>query len=185
MVPDSSTPGWMTISDHCTWQGVGCAPFGALDGNMITSLDLHGNVLTGTIPSEIASLTNLRTLDLHGNQLGGTIPLEIGNMASLIILNLSDNHDLHIAVTSTPSSFCNTTPYCVLPTLFNKLQAIAIDVFGTCADTGSGYPLPTCGDDQNEALEWFLIIDNHPTGFEMNNENWMVRNKQKRRIISY
>ena len=143
----------MTISDHCTWQGVGCVPSGTLDGNMITSLDLHGNNLTGTIPSEIASLANLRTLDLHGNQLGGTIPLEIGNMSSLTYLDLSDNHELYIAVTSTPSSFCTTTPHCVVPP--TKLQAIAIDVFGTCAESR---PLPpsTCGDDTNEALEWFL-----------------------------
>jgi hypothetical protein len=175
------TPGWMTISDHCTWQGVVCAHSdGTLDGDMITSLDLHGNSLRGTIPSEIASLANLKTLDLHGNQLGGTIPLEIGNMASLTYLDLSYNHDLQLTVTSTPSSFCNTLVDCVLPTLFNKLQAIAIDVFGTCAES-----LPsTCGDDKNQALEWFLIIANHPPGFEMNNENWMVRNKQRTHIIS-
>ena len=175
----------MTISDHCTWQGVVCAPSGTLDADMITSLDLHGNNLTGTIPSEIATLANLSTLDLHGNQLGGTIPLEIGNMASLTYLNLSYNHDLQLTVTSTPSSFCNTSStlvHCVLPTLFNKLQAIAIDVFGTCDES---LLLPfTCGDDKNEALEWFLIIANHPPGFEMNNKNWMVRNKQRRRIIS-
>ena len=176
----------MTISDHCTWQGVGCAHFdGTLHaGKMITSLDLHGNSLTGTIPSEIASLANLSTIDLHGNQLGGTIPLEIGNMASLTFLDLSYNHDLQLTVTSIPSSFCNnsTLVHCILPTLLNKLQAIAIDVFGTCAGS---LPLPsTCGDDQNEALEWFYNAANHPPGFEMNNINWMVRNKQRRRIIS-
>jgi hypothetical protein len=144
---------------------------------------VNDNNLRGTIPSEIATLANLSTLYLNENQLGGTIPLEIGNMASLTYLNLSDNHDLQLTVTT--SSFCNTTPYCgVLPTIPNKLQAIAIDVFGTCADTDSGRPVPSCGNDKNEALEWFFIIANHPPDFEMNSINWMVRNKQRRRIIS-
>ena len=66
-----------------------------------------------------------------------------------------------------------------------RLKAIAIDVFGTCAKTDRASPVPSCSDDENEALEWFLNTANLPPGFEMNNKNWMVRNKQRRRIISY
>jgi hypothetical protein len=65
-----------------------------------------------------------------------------------------------------------------------RLQAIAIDVFGTCAKTDRASPVPSCSDDENEALEWFLNTANLPPGFEMNNKNWMVRNKQRSCIIS-
>jgi len=44
-----------------------------------TELDLGGQGLTGSIPPEIGSLTNLRHLYLYNNQLTGSIPSEIGN----------------------------------------------------------------------------------------------------------
>ena len=44
-----------------------------------TELDLGGNELTGSIPSEIGNLTNLTKLMLSDNQLSGIIPDEICN----------------------------------------------------------------------------------------------------------
>ena len=54
-----------------------------------TGLDLSNSGLTGSIPSDIGSLTNLTGLSLRSNQLTGTIPPEIGNLTNLTNLNLS------------------------------------------------------------------------------------------------
>ena len=52
---------------------------------------LEENELTGTIPSTIGYLTNLRYLNLEDNELTGVIPASIGNLTNLTYLNLMDN----------------------------------------------------------------------------------------------
>jgi Leucine-rich repeat (LRR) protein len=47
-------------------------------------LGLSRNLLTGTIPTELGKLTNLRMLSLSGNQLTGTIPSELGKLNNLV-----------------------------------------------------------------------------------------------------
>jgi hypothetical protein len=54
-------------------------------------LQLDRNRLTGTIPTELSSLTNLRVLDLGGNQLSGSIPSQLGSLNSLESLHLDNN----------------------------------------------------------------------------------------------
>ena len=46
-----------------------------------TDLDLSYSGLSGEIPPEIGSLTNLIVIDLYNNQLTGDIPVEIGNLS--------------------------------------------------------------------------------------------------------
>ena len=89
--------GWGTNSYHCGWYGVTC------DENAhVTALDLGGNGLTGTLPSNIGNLPMLTILRLTGtkecnkggcvyDQLGDPLPPEIGNLANLQELNLSYN----------------------------------------------------------------------------------------------
>ena len=57
----------------------------------VTSLGLQHLQLTGTIPAELGSLTNLKTLWLSGNQLSGEIPAELGSLTNLKTLWLSGN----------------------------------------------------------------------------------------------
>ena len=57
----------------------------------LTGLHLWGNQLTGTIPTQLGSLSNLRGLSLGGNQLTGTIPIELGNLSNLTHLDLWGN----------------------------------------------------------------------------------------------
>ena len=47
--------------------------------------------MTGEIPTELGSLSNLETLDLGGNQLTGDIPTELGSLSNLQGLYLYDN----------------------------------------------------------------------------------------------
>ena len=57
----------------------------------LTELSLYGNQLSGGIPTELVSLTGLRRLQLYSNSLGGTIPTELGTMTSLTSLNIAAN----------------------------------------------------------------------------------------------
>ena len=54
-------------------------------------LDLDTNQLSGSIPSELGNLRNLLVVQLYGNQLSGSIPPELGSLRNLEFLNLGDN----------------------------------------------------------------------------------------------
>ncbi|KAK7396761.1 hypothetical protein VNO78_17919 [Psophocarpus tetragonolobus] len=57
----------------------------------LTSLWLHGNSFSGTIPDNIRGLTSLKELDLNGNNLVGFVPQALSDM-KLDILDLNNNH---------------------------------------------------------------------------------------------
>ena len=54
-------------------------------------LELGNNKLTGEIPKELVSLTNLQRLELDNNNLTGEIPMELGNLSNLEVLSLGSN----------------------------------------------------------------------------------------------
>jgi len=78
---DSS--GWLSDSTPCTWFGVTCS------GGSVIGLNLPDNNLSGSIPPELGSLSNLESLSLVGNSLSGPIPPELGDLANLRALALS------------------------------------------------------------------------------------------------
>ena len=47
--------------------------------------------MTGEIPAELGSLSNLQILDLSLNDLRGEIPAELGSLSNLQILDLGGN----------------------------------------------------------------------------------------------
>ncbi|XP_042033542.1 probable LRR receptor-like serine/threonine-protein kinase At3g47570 [Salvia splendens] len=55
------------------------------------ALDLSGNILTGTIPSEVGALRNLGYMDLSRNRLSGTIPPSLESCVMLSLLHLERN----------------------------------------------------------------------------------------------
>jgi hypothetical protein len=57
----------------------------------LVNLYLDSNQLTGAIPSEVGSLSQLADFSLFNNQLTGTIPSEIGSMSQLVVLYLHLN----------------------------------------------------------------------------------------------
>lgn len=57
----------------------------------LTLLWLHRNRLTGVIPPQLGNLTNLRSLKLDVNRLTGTIPAEMGSLTNLRSLSLGGN----------------------------------------------------------------------------------------------
>ena len=77
---------WTSDLSIWEWSGVTVA----LNGR-VTKLYLYSNWLTGRMPAELGSLTNLRELSLGQNRLTGEIPVELGNLANLWVLDLSRN----------------------------------------------------------------------------------------------
>jgi len=58
----------------------------------LTILNLTDNKLNGSIPGNLASITNLQELYLAHNNLSGSIPELLGNSTSLLCLDLSFNN---------------------------------------------------------------------------------------------
>ncbi|KAL4643900.1 hypothetical protein ACB092_02G124700 [Castanea dentata] len=86
--------GWSATTDCCKWKNVNC------DGsNRVTSINLASQSLTGTLPSDLGTLTQLTTLSLQGNSLSGPLP-SLANLTSLQKLYLDNNN-----FTSIPSGF--------------------------------------------------------------------------------
>ncbi|MBP7212695.1 MAG: hypothetical protein KBA03_00520 [Anaerolineaceae bacterium] len=89
---------WLESTTVRDWYGV------TIDSG-VTSLDLHWNNLTGSIPSTLSNLSNLESLSLYLNQLTGSIPANLGSLSNLQWLDLSDN----LLTGSIPLSFVNLT----------------------------------------------------------------------------
>ena len=77
---------WLSDAHIGEWYGV------ATDGDgRVIELNLAENGLSGQIPSELFSLTNLRELLLSDNRLSGQIPPELGGLTNLTRLEFDDN----------------------------------------------------------------------------------------------
>lgn len=76
---------WLVTNTPCgDWYGVYC------DAGHVVQLSLENNQLSGTIPSELGNLLELKWLYFQENQLSGTIPSTLGNL-DLRSLYLYDN----------------------------------------------------------------------------------------------
>ena len=78
--------GWLTAAPIGEWHGVDVDL-----GGRVVRLSLGFNELTGPIPAELGSLSNLERLDLSFNNLTGPIPAELGGLSNLESLSLSNN----------------------------------------------------------------------------------------------
>ena len=101
---------WLSDAPIGQWLGVTTGPSGRVTVLNLTENQLSGaipaelgsltnlqrlylsdNLLTGEIPAELGSLINLEGLHLWGNGLTGEIPAELANLTNLERLNLSEN----------------------------------------------------------------------------------------------
>ena len=87
--------GWLTAQNECDWyfrRNVFSIPI-CDDLGRLQKLELNGgNGLVGTLPPELALLSNsLRFLDLSSNQLKGTLPPGVGRLTRLERLDAASN----------------------------------------------------------------------------------------------
>jgi Leucine-rich repeat (LRR) protein len=94
---------WLQTDTPCSWFGVFCDA-----GTNVTSLSLQMNNLSGTIPTQLGSLSNLTELNLSSNQLSGAIPTQLGSLSNLTSLSLSSNQ-LSGAIPTQLGSLSNLT----------------------------------------------------------------------------
>ena len=84
---------WLTDAPLRRWHDVYTDAAGR-----VKSLLLTHNRLSGPIPWELGSLSDLAVLQLHGNRLSGPIPPELGNLSKLWRLELTGNWQLSGAI---------------------------------------------------------------------------------------
>ena len=82
----TNSTNWGSSRPLGEWHGVVTDPNGR-----VTQLSFDDNQLTGSIPSWLGSLKNLRGLDLDRNQLTGSIPSALGSLTNLEVLEFSNN----------------------------------------------------------------------------------------------
>ncbi len=82
---DVSSPTPPSASVVNSWHGV------TVVGDRVTKLSLFNNSLSGTLPSELGSLSNLQVLSLNFSSLSGTLPSELGSLSNLQELWLDRN----------------------------------------------------------------------------------------------
>ncbi|RZS08257.1 hypothetical protein BHM03_00039195, partial [Ensete ventricosum] len=84
--PSGTLVSWNESSDLCRWSRVVCN-----GRSRVSTLDLHGLGLTGSVSPYVGNLSYLRFLYLQDNQLSGELPHQLGGLLHLEILNASSN----------------------------------------------------------------------------------------------
>ena len=82
----TNSTNWKTAAPLGEWYGVTTDA-----ADRVTRLSLGDNGLTGPIPEELGSLSNLEWLSLSRNELTGPIPEELGSLSNLEVLALGGN----------------------------------------------------------------------------------------------
>ena len=76
---------WLTTTEVENWHGV------SVFNGQVYELKLEVNLLCGSLPAELANLTNMQFISFSYNQLTGSIPSELGGWAHLQELYFGDN----------------------------------------------------------------------------------------------
>ncbi|KAL9240094.1 hypothetical protein vseg_014352 [Gypsophila vaccaria] len=87
-------PTWTANTPHCKWSGVTCD-----SSDRVTSLDLQSLSLSGTLPPNLNSLSQLTSASLQNNNLVGPVP-SFANMSSLSALLLNANNFSSVATSA-------------------------------------------------------------------------------------
>lgn len=84
----NSRSGWMGGGNVCKWHGIECT------SGEVTTVDLGGNGVKGTLPSQLAQLTALSILNIDESHLSGTLPTGLGALSGLTTIMFGSNRRL-------------------------------------------------------------------------------------------
>ena len=71
---------------ECDWAGIRCNTEGC-----VTAIEFENNQLGGTIPTELALLTDLEFLGMEEGTTSGTIPTQLGTLSNMFFIDLDFN----------------------------------------------------------------------------------------------
>lgn len=77
---------WLSGAHECSWAGILCDEF-----NQTRAIELPGQQIRGTMPTEIALMPYLQSLTFNWNELYGTLPSELASMKHLLNIELHYN----------------------------------------------------------------------------------------------
>ena len=77
---------WLSGGHECSWAGILCDEF-----NQTRAIELPGQNIRGTLPSEIALIPYLQSVTLNWNEFYGTLPSELASMKHLLNIELHYN----------------------------------------------------------------------------------------------
>lgn len=103
---------WFEDNTVCDWYGIRC------EAGSVREIDLHSNMLTGTLTDTWTNLNNLTLLRLDDNQISGALPPSIGNLQELTTLDLSNNQFSD----GIPANFSNLDALYFISLLDNQLS---------------------------------------------------------------
>jgi Leucine-rich repeat (LRR) protein len=143
--------GWSTTNsnDYCNWNGVKCD-----SSNNVISINLATQSLSGILPSELSTLSQLQSLSLQENKLSGALP-SLANLASLREIYIGTNNftsipqDCFKGLTSLQTMSMNeninleswviSTDLTESPSL-TTFEASNAKIFGTIPDMFASFP---------------------------------------------
>jgi Leucine-rich repeat (LRR) protein len=90
----TSSQGWLTEEDECAWFTRSTRIPVCDDGGVFQNLDLGFNEVGGSIPAELALLSNLLRVGLSGGttqRISGPLPVELGSLTNLVTFDVFGN----------------------------------------------------------------------------------------------
>ncbi|GER51710.1 leucine-rich receptor-like protein kinase family protein [Striga asiatica] len=120
------TTNWSTDTSFCQWIGVLC---GTKHNNRVTSLNISGFALRGTLSPHLGNLTFLRHLDISSNNLTGPIPDELSRLRRLRSIDIG----LNSFAGQIPTSFGALTQLEILRLNNNTFTGKIPDEIGNCS----------------------------------------------------
>ncbi|KAJ4850388.1 hypothetical protein Tsubulata_050239 [Turnera subulata] len=105
---------WTTNTSFCNWAGITCSN----RRERVTTLNISGMGLVGTIPPQLGNLSFLWLIDIQENRFHGYIPPELANLRRIQYLSFSSNN-----LTGTiPDAFFNMSSLVGIRVTYNMLH---------------------------------------------------------------
>lgn len=90
--PSGALDSWnASDATPCHWHGIACNTLAGFTSPRVVSISVVARNLSGTIPSAIGALDQLRRLSLHHNSLSGSLPAHLFNATALRSIFLQGN----------------------------------------------------------------------------------------------